>query len=296
MMLAAFGCWFLLGPDRHSSRVEDRGEIAGKLLEPELLPVDNSIFYRKDSFESYMSKALIGKATFDDFVGLLASLEDNCTRIVTKNMLALQKSLTLPQQLVDLESHLKSVYKGEITGHAGLFPGQQALYVLLSRQPWVRQVCEIGFNAGHSALFWLVGNDKVKLVSFDIAYVSYIKPMGIYVDATFPRRLQTVWGDSKVEVSKFFKENNVTCDVIVIDGSHVRADVLADLRNMRAAAASPRHLIILDDFLGTNDIGAAVIDARKEHLIGKLADCLAYPDTGRGMAFTYYRERVTATV
>jgi hypothetical protein len=298
MLLLAFCCWWFglqqhgrrIADDGQNSKVGDTEKPAGANAPPPL--IYHSTFYRKAAFEAYMAKALAGHATFNEVANLLTTMEDNCTRIVTDKMLALQQLIHLPKHLNQLEKHLKSVYQSEVAGHAGLFPGQMALYILLSRQPWVRQVCEIGFNAGHSALFWLLGDAKTKLISFDIAYMAYIKPMGIYLDAEFPRRLQTVWGDSKSEVPKFFQENNVTCDVIVVDGSHYRADVLSDLRHMQAAASSPRHLVILDDFLGTNDVGAAVIDARTEHLVGKLADCTAYPDTSRGMAFVYYKNKI----
>ena len=238
----------------------------------------------------------IGEDSFEKTVNLIKFSGDNCSNFLTKEILELKQTVRLTERLNSLEQHLKSVYGQQPDGHAGLFPGQTALYVFLSHQPWVRQVCEIGFNAGHSALFWLIGSEKTKLVSFDIASWGYTKPMGEYLQSVFLGRLETVWGDSRTTVPAFFQQklkNNggFACDVIVIDGSHNHDYVLADLHNMRAGANSSRHLIIMDDYpcRECTSVGSAFVDARNALLVQKYSDCIAYPDTSRGMAFANYK-------
>ena len=233
--------------------------------------------------------------SFVKTINLLKSAGDNCSNFLTTEILELQKSVQLTERLNSLEQHLKSVYGQQPDGHAGLFPGQTALYVFISHQPWVKQVCEIGFNAGHSALFWLIGSEKTKLVSFDIASWGYTRPMGEYLQSIFPGRLETVWGDSRTAVPTFFQQKSskneiFSCDIIVIDGSHNHDFVLADLHNMRAGANSTRHLIIMDDYpcRECTSVGSAFVDARNEFLVQKYSDCIAYPDMSRGMAFAHY--------
>jgi hypothetical protein len=250
----------------------------------------------RQQFASKLERLLqLHTGTFDDTIDVLQAMGDNCTRAVTGGMLELQAAVKLHDQLAALNAHLSGVSNGFVDGHAGLFPGQQALYVLLSHQPWVRQVCEIGFNAGHSALFWLVGSNTTKLLTFDIAILSYTRPMGEYMVKSFPGRVETVWGDSLQVVTPFLAnkmaaEPDFSCDVIVIDGNHNHDFVLRDLRNMRPAANKRRHLIITDDYpcKTCSDVGSAFVDARNEQLIGRFTSCTAYPDTTRGMAFAYY--------
>ena len=227
--------------------------------------------------------------TFNGVIQLLKFIDDKCTRLVTKAMYELQNQVQLVRHLDALEKHLKLIYQKKPDGHAGLFPAQKALYIFLSHQPWVRQVCEIGFNAGHSALFWLIGSNKTKLVSFDIAAYEYTKPMSDYLKALFPDRFETFWGDSKIAVPLFWQQkkmsndNSFCCGIIAIDGLHTLELVMADLKNMRKVANSQQHLVILDDYPCSTcpGVGAAVFTALNQLLIKKYSDCVAYPDITR---------------
>ena len=44
---------------------------------------------------------------------------------------------------------------------------QMAWYAALAGRPWVHEVCEIGFNAGHSALIWLAAG-ATRVTAFDL--------------------------------------------------------------------------------------------------------------------------------
>ena len=287
MLLLIFFITFTITSNSHPFVYDEQRKPSSRLLGNNL-SVDTLIHLLN-------SKAIRQENTFANVIQLMQSVGENCTRFVTKEVLELQQAVNLNKHLRALNQHLQSTF-GHLYGrHAGMFPGQKALYILLSHQPWVKQVCEIGFNAGHSALFWLAGSDKTKLVSFDKASLDYTKPMGEYLKSLYPGRLETVWGDSRSAVPTFwqqkrFVKDSYKCDVVVIDGSHQHDFVLADLRNMRTGVAK-QHLIILDDSpcRMCEGVGSAIVDARHELLIEKYADCIAYPDISRGMTFAYYR-------
>merc|ERR1711879_511151 len=44
----------------------------------------------------------------------------------------------------------------QIEGHTGMVPAAMELMNSLAEEPGVRTVCEVGFNAGHSSLRWLL--------------------------------------------------------------------------------------------------------------------------------------------
>lgn len=53
-------------------------------------------------------------------------------------------------------------------GEGHMFTEQAHYYTAVGRLPFVRTVCEIGFNAGHSATVWLTSQPGLRLQSFDI--------------------------------------------------------------------------------------------------------------------------------
>ena len=56
----------------------------------------------------------------------------------------------------------------DFEGHSGSSLKQTGAYVALARLPWVQTICEIGFNAGHSAATWLAAAPQANLLIFDI--------------------------------------------------------------------------------------------------------------------------------
>jgi hypothetical protein len=77
---------------------------------------------------------------------------------------------------------------------------------------------EIGFNAGHSTLLFLISNPCSKIQLFDLGEHSYSRPCFDLLNREFPNRLNIVWGDSTQTLKQF-----ATCvkyDFIHIDGGH----------------------------------------------------------------------------
>jgi hypothetical protein len=105
----------------------------------------------------------------------------------------------------------------------------------------VRNICEIGFNAGHSALNWLTASPHTKVFAFDIGHHHYTAHGFEFLRQLFPRRLQLTMGDSTDTVPTFAKLNpGLKCDLLLIDGGHLLETARADLLNFRAIANMTR--------------------------------------------------------
>ena len=110
-----------------------------------------------------------------------------------------------------------------------------------------KHIMEIGFNAGHSCLLFLLSNPTSKIVLFDINQHEYTKPCFEYLNNEFPNRMTFIAGDSIETVPKFAQEYPyLKFDLIHIDGGHYLDIVEQDLKNARLVAGN-NHVIISDD-------------------------------------------------
>ena len=115
------------------------------------------------------------------------------------------------------------------------------------------EVCEVGFNAGHSTLLWLMADPRVRVRAFDLGIHWYSPHVTGFFDAAFDAgRVDVTFGDSQDTLPAFAAAFNSTqppefCDLIFVDGDHHYAAALADLRNLRAAARPGHHVLLMDD-------------------------------------------------
>ena len=115
------------------------------------------------------------------------------------------------------------------------------------------EVCEVGFNAGHSTLLWLMQDPRVRVRAFDLGVHWYSPHVTGFFDAAFDAgRVEVVFGDSQETLPAFAAAFNSTeppefCDLIFVDGDHHFAAALSDLRNLRAAARPGHHVLLMDD-------------------------------------------------
>jgi hypothetical protein len=135
---------------------------------------------------------------------------------------------------------------GTLTRSDELIPKQQNLSLVAKHGT---NILEIGFNAGHSALLFLMSNPKCNITVFDIAHHPYTKPCYEYLDSCFPNRLKAHWGNSRDTLPRFIADNNgeVLMDLIHVDGSHQEDDVIHDVNACRLL----RHAntwVIFDDY------------------------------------------------
>ena len=115
------------------------------------------------------------------------------------------------------------------------------------------EVCEVGFNAGHSTLLWLMQDPRVRVRAFDLGVHWYSSHVTGFFDAAFDSgRVEVVFGDSQETLPAFAAAFNSSsppefCDLIFVDGDHHYAAALSDLRNLRAAARPGHHVLLMDD-------------------------------------------------
>ena len=69
------------------------------------------------------------------------------------------------------------------------------------------QVCETGFNAGQSALIWLLANPKAKLYSFDLGQYGYTQAAAEFMAEKFPGRFTFIAGNSVESLPKFIVDH-----------------------------------------------------------------------------------------
>jgi len=123
-----------------------------------------------------------------------------------------------------------------------LIPKQQNLFSLGIT---AKNILEIGFNAGHSALLFLMANKTSKIVCFDICHYPYARPCFDYLQSLFGERLELVEGDSTVTVPDYCtKFTGHTFDVVHIDGSNDIQIARQDVENILPVATD---VVIFDD-------------------------------------------------
>ena len=107
-------------------------------------------------------------------------------------------------------------------------------------------ILEIGFNAGHSALLYLIANPYSKIHFFDLGEHQYSRGCFDYLDKAFPGRMSVTWGDSTVTIPQYPSR---LFDFIHIDGGHTRFIAESDFHNCRSFANKDTYLMI-DDYDG----------------------------------------------
>lgn len=152
--------------------------------------------------------------------------------------------------LASLETAVTGLAK---VGHSGDFREEQLLYVRLASLPCVRRICEIGFNAGHSAAIWLSANDHAEVLFFDLFDVAagppgerFLRESEELVDPD--KRLRIIKGSSIDTLPAFASANpDVRCDLLIVDGGHAREVAYADMANFRQLARAEFHILVVDD-------------------------------------------------
>lgn len=125
----------------------------------------------------------------------------------------------------------------------------------------------MGFNAGHSALVWLLSTPpSTRVLAFDLLDHPYTSPSISYLHSLFPGRLEVVAGDSGLSVPSFVAMHpHFSCDVVFIDGGHETDQALRDLRNFRALA-KPDSIVVLDD-MDVRSVRAALEEMVQEGIV-----------------------------
>lgn len=111
-----------------------------------------------------------------------------------------------------------------------------------------RTICEIGVNAGDSAVHWLCAHPKATYVGFDLGRFNVTSDAAEFLTHAFPNRFKLIRGDSLTTLPRHAMEHPRSCDVMVVDGGHSMHLAYSDLAYMRVLARDPeRHVVIMDD-------------------------------------------------
>ena len=200
-----------------------------------------------------------------------------------------QKKQKLFNQIVAEQKRLTKDFEGNV----GQYKGQARFYHHLANMGFVRTVCEIGFNFGHSAFLWVAGNQKTMLYSFDLVVHKYVRGMVDHFKGEYQDRFNIIYGDSTITVPAFSKQKPyVKCDVLVVDGGHEYWLAKADLENMRRLANPERNIVIFDDFPSTDSdfneiLGQAWAEMKAEGKIKELLRCMSGGST-HGFSVGHY--------
>lgn len=196
--------------------------------------------------------------------------------------------------VADLERHLAAagIDPDLIEGHTATWIRKvELLRSIVRSAPANATICEIGFNAGHSALNALATRTDVRVVAFDAAAqvsprvngdgsVAYV-PLGAqFLADRFPSRLLLVAGDSKQTLpATIAMLPELSCNVLFVDGAHAFEAVRSDLRNFKRLASPAWNRVIVDD-LGDGaswqrEIAAAWSDALEAGVVSRELDRVA---------------------
>lgn len=107
----------------------------------------------------------------------------------------------------------------------------------------IKNVMEIGFNAGFSTLLMLISNPKINITCYDICVHSYTDPCFQKIKSDFGDRINIVYGDSTQTLKNV---NDITYDLIHIDGGHgdeAEHDIVNSYRLSREGT-----ILIMDDY------------------------------------------------
>lgn len=92
-----------------------------------------------------------------------------------------------------------------------------------------KNILEIGFNAGHSALLFLLSHPTTKIHCFDTCDHTYTQKCFNYLSDSFPGRLVLIKGKSVEQLSGYKARNpDLVCDVVHIDGDHELSNANGD--------------------------------------------------------------------
>jgi cephalosporin hydroxylase len=144
------------------------------------------------------------------------------------------------------------------------------------------RMCEIGFNAGHSALLMLNGcptGSKIEFTIFDIGHHNYTKPCIDYVQSQFPNvAFEYIEGNSIVKMGGYIQQRPEVCgtyDVVHVDGGHTLECITADFAH--ASKLVRKGGIIIVDDTNMEHIDAVVNRAIKS---GDFIEVECFPTVG----------------
>jgi len=140
-----------------------------------------------------------------------------------------------------------------IEGHSAQLKIEPKVYAAIAKMGngCIQTICEIGFNAGHSALRWLWAAPEAQVVMFDLWEHEVAAVAEKHILETVEgadERLTICKGDSNHGVRRFHGENPTQrCNIISIDGGHSYEIAVQDFINMQYLVDPDFHVAFVDD-------------------------------------------------
>jgi hypothetical protein len=190
--------------------------------------------------------------------------------------------------VVELINHLNAsgINTVAIEGSTSAFLEKIRLMQTTAHRAWAAEdgkpsksqktVCEVGFNAGHSALLWLL-TGATRVISFELGHHKYSHVAAQWISARFPGKLHLVMGDSSQTVPTFHTMfPHEKCDIVLVDGGHYFEPAWNDLVHFKelvdlgsgsgSGANNDGHVLLVDD-TEMSEVGAAWAQAQAEGLV-----------------------------
>jgi hypothetical protein len=132
----------------------------------------------------------------------------------------------------------------------GVSACEAALWVKHAREAFAtlppRRICEIGLNAGRSALMWLCAFPTAEYHAFDNFGHNATHRAAAILRRAFPGRFHSHVGNTRATLPEL-GASSLECDAISIDGAHDVETAASDLGWMARHAARARHVLLMDD-------------------------------------------------
>ena len=147
-----------------------------------------------------------------------------------------------------LDKHFKYldnivIQSGDFEGHIGCSENKIKFIQNILNHYKIKNISEIGFNAGHSSSLFLSNSNTNKLVSFDLCQHIYSKKCIEYIKNTFNNKFILICGDS----TKTIPQYNNHFDLIFIDGGHYGDIPYLDIQNTIDYLSNKNSLLLIDD-------------------------------------------------
>jgi hypothetical protein len=119
----------------------------------------------------------------------------------------------------------------------------------------ISNICEIGFNAGHSTMLLLLGKkiEKMNFTIFDIGHHLYTKPCFEYIQKKFSHvNFEYIEGDSIITMPIWIDNNKDLInkyDLVHVDGGHDENCISNDMKNANILIRI-NGIIVIDDTNG----------------------------------------------
>jgi hypothetical protein len=163
-------------------------------------------------------------------------------------------------------------------GHIGQVPEEIKTFYELALRDEVNVICEVGFNAGHSAAVFLEAKPTNVVFEFDLQNLKYSDPMELYFKERYGERFHMIKGSS-FDSLPAFQAAGGRCDLMSVDGVH-DSRTLTDLLN-GIKLVGPGGIILSDDT--SMESAVAVVEAWRKLIINEYvtdSTCLTGPIVG----------------